>query len=404
MTPTPGYSTASNPTRGLSIARPNPWSRGDGVLVLDDSTLDKLYAQKIEPVHRHWSGKHKAVVWGINLITLVWTDGDRIMPLDYRIYDKPKDGRTKNDHFRDLIGAARQRGFRPRAVLFDNWYSSLENLKLIRDCGWTFLTQLKVNRKVDLNRQGYQALALVPIDPAGTIVHLEGFGPIRVFKVVSRDGDIEYWATNDLAMDELGRLELAERCWAVEEYHRALKQCCNVERCQRDRPGRSGTTSEWRSVRSCGCPGTSIPPGSVGMRRRRGSSAKRSGPTGHIHCTKRPQLRNSYLIRGRLIAGDQHLCPPCRPVVNLLDQWLAGVAIARPGTQANSNRLSGSTAVWSQSSPRSRSTGSSGSHAASFFPTNPHFSATWTSRVRGKERRVPRGAFRHGLRPERGSG
>ncbi len=206
--------------------------KGDGVLVLDDSTLDKLYAQKIEPVHRHWSGKHKAVVWGINLITLVWTDGDRIMPLDYRIYDKPKDGRTKNDHFRDLIGAARQRGFRPRAVLFDSWYSSLENLKLIRDCGWTFLTQLKVNRKVDLNRQGYQAVALVPIDPAGTIVHLEGFGPIRVFKVVSRDGDIEYWATNDLAMDELGRLELAERCWAVEEYHRALKQCCNVERCQ----------------------------------------------------------------------------------------------------------------------------------------------------------------------------
>ena len=33
-------------------------------------------------------------------------------------------------------------------------------------------------------------------------------------------------------MDELRRLELAERCWAVEEYHRALKQCCNVERCQ----------------------------------------------------------------------------------------------------------------------------------------------------------------------------
>ena len=206
--------------------------KGDGVLVLDDSTLDKLYAQKIEPVHRHWSGKHKAVVWGINLITLVWTDGDRIMPLDYRIYDRPKDGWTKNDHFRALIGAARQRGFRPRAVLFDSWYSSLENLKLIRDCGWTFLTQLKVNRKVDLNRQGYQAVALVPIDPAGTIVPLEGFGPIRVFKVVSRDGDIEYWATNDLAMDELGRLELAERCWAVEEYHRALKQCCNVERCQ----------------------------------------------------------------------------------------------------------------------------------------------------------------------------
>jgi hypothetical protein len=43
------------------------------------------------------------------------------------------------------------------------------------------------------------------------VVHLEGYGLIRVFKIVSRDGDIEYWATNDLAMDELTRLRLAER-------------------------------------------------------------------------------------------------------------------------------------------------------------------------------------------------
>src|SRR3954453_13255630 len=54
-----------------------------------------------------------------------------------------------------------------------------------------------------------------------------------------------------------------------------------------------------------------------------------------------------------------------------------------PGTKANSNRFSGSTAVWSQSSPQSRSRGSSGSHDASFLKTNPHFSSTWTSRVRG---------------------
>src|SRR5512135_1481904 len=85
-------------TRLLHRLEPDPESlyreveprvdKGGGVLVLDDSTLDKLYAQKIEPVHRPWSGKHKAVVWGINLISLVGTDGDRILPLDYRVYDK----------------------------------------------------------------------------------------------------------------------------------------------------------------------------------------------------------------------------------------------------------------------------------------------------------------------------
>jgi hypothetical protein len=206
--------------------------KDQGVLIFDDSTLDKLYARKIEPVHRHWSGKHRKVVWGINLISLVWSDGDRVLPLDYRLYDAPNDGLTKNDHFAAMLAEAARRGFRPRAVLFDSWYASLENLRRVRDRGWTFLTQLKSNRRVDVDRGGYRPVSQAAIGPGGRVVHLEGFGPLRVFKAVSRDGDVEYWATNELGMDELGRQELAERIWAVEEYHRALKQCCNVERCQ----------------------------------------------------------------------------------------------------------------------------------------------------------------------------
>src|SRR4051812_24325648 len=56
-------------------ARPLVPRRG-GVLVLDDSTLDKPYAKTMDLVTRHWSGKHHAVVRGINLTTLLWTDGD----------------------------------------------------------------------------------------------------------------------------------------------------------------------------------------------------------------------------------------------------------------------------------------------------------------------------------------
>ncbi len=54
----------------------------DGVLVADDSTLDKPYAKAIELVGRHWSGKHHALVQGINLVSLLWTDGDRHIPCD----------------------------------------------------------------------------------------------------------------------------------------------------------------------------------------------------------------------------------------------------------------------------------------------------------------------------------
>jgi len=75
----------------------------DGILVFDDSTLDKPFARQIELVTRHWSGKHHAVLQGIHLMTLLWRDGDRYIPCDYRLYDKAKDGLTKNDHFQHLL-------------------------------------------------------------------------------------------------------------------------------------------------------------------------------------------------------------------------------------------------------------------------------------------------------------
>jgi len=206
--------------------------RGGGVLIVDDSTLDKPYAEKIELVGWHWSGKHRAVVRGINLISLVWSDGDRHIPCDYRLYDRARDGLTKNDHFRAMITAAAARGFRPACLLFDQWYASLENLKAARDLGWTWLTQLKSNRNVNPDGSGLRPLSAVGVTAAGTVVHLEGYGRVRVFKIVAKDGGIEYWATNDLGMDELSRLSHAERVWAIEEYHRGLKQYCGAERSQ----------------------------------------------------------------------------------------------------------------------------------------------------------------------------
>src|SRR3954454_4827676 len=122
--------------------------RTGGMLILDDSTLDKPYAKKIGFFSRHWSGKHHAVVRGINLITLLWTDGDRQIPCDYRLFDKAKDKLTKNDHFSAMLRVAQARGSAPPCVGFDGWYSALETLKLIRSLGWRWLTRLKDNRKV----------------------------------------------------------------------------------------------------------------------------------------------------------------------------------------------------------------------------------------------------------------
>jgi putative transposase len=201
-----------------------------GILVIDDSTLDKPYSRDIELVGHHWSGKHHAVVRGINLVTLLWTDGDRHVPCDYRVVDK-SEGLTKNDHFRAMLRTAHQRGFKPRLVAFDGWYSSLENLKLLRELGLAWLTRLKANRLVNKDLQGRKALSQTEISEKGTVVWLVGYGLVKVFKIVAPDGDVGYWATSELTMDELMRQQYQEWSFAIENYHRGIKQCTEVERC-----------------------------------------------------------------------------------------------------------------------------------------------------------------------------
>ena len=203
---------------------------GDGVLVADNSTLDKPYAQASELVGRHWSGKHHAVVQGINLVSLLGTDGDRHIPCDYRIDHDPKEA-TKNDHFHALLRSARPRSFRPRCVIFDGWYSSLDNRKLLRQFGWTWLTRLQSNRLVNRDRQGTRPLFRTDIAATGTEVWLPGYGLVRVCKIVAPDGDVAYWATSDRTMTDRTRQQYAECSWAIENYHRGIKQCTEVERC-----------------------------------------------------------------------------------------------------------------------------------------------------------------------------
>ena len=105
---------------------------------------------------------------------------------------------------------------------------TVENLKTIGKYQWHWLTQLKSNRQVNLDRQGNQPVSQLPISEKGSIVHLKGYGLIKVFKIVSLNGNIEYWATNNLSMDELFRLKYAELSWSIEEYHRGIKQLVGV--------------------------------------------------------------------------------------------------------------------------------------------------------------------------------
>ncbi len=59
-----------------------------GYLICDDSTLDKRYSRENELAKKQYSGNEHGLVYGINLVNLLWTDMDKFIPIDYRIYRK----------------------------------------------------------------------------------------------------------------------------------------------------------------------------------------------------------------------------------------------------------------------------------------------------------------------------
>lgn len=200
------------------------------LLVADDTILDKQRSEKIGLVHYQYSGNAHEVIAGIGLVNLLWhgLESEESVPVDYRIYDKDTDGKTKNDHFREMLKLAKQRGINPEAIVVDAWYSSLDNLKAIRDLGWMWVAGLKKNRKVNRN----EMLEKLEIPEEGLKVHLRGYGWITVFRFVAKNGRTDYLGTNINSPTREQVEKIIKARWSIEVYHRELKQTCGIERCQ----------------------------------------------------------------------------------------------------------------------------------------------------------------------------
>jgi len=215
----------------------------EAFLLVDDSVQNKQYAHAIETVKLQYSGNEHGLVKGIGLVNLVHTNGFEgdFYPIDYRLYDPEADGKTKNEHFREMfIRANSDKQIKARNIAFDSWYASVDNLKLIYRSGWTFFTTLKSNRKVSLSKEtGYQDLE----DIQWTSETLRSGQPVRIkevpfwlklFKLVDTNGNIEWVITNNLAEDftRLRAIEAIQVRWQVEEFHRSFKQLTGSEKCQ----------------------------------------------------------------------------------------------------------------------------------------------------------------------------
>ena len=224
----------------------------DSYLVLDDSVQNKQYSKHIELVKLQYSGAEHGLVRGIDIVNLIHTNGKDggYYPIDYRIYDNECDGKSKHDHFREmLIAAIGDKRIKAKTVLFDSWYASVVNLKMIHRMNLYFVTTLKSNRLVSPSKDtGYIHFEQIEwtgdLLSNGILVHLKELPfLVRLFKIVAANGDIEWMITNkETQTNSKGdppspitaqdvQKESAVR-WQIEQMHRELKQLVGTEKCQ----------------------------------------------------------------------------------------------------------------------------------------------------------------------------
>ena len=173
----------------------------------------------MELVNWQYSGAEHGVVKGIGVVNALWqTSKDEYTPIDYRIWNPPEDGKTKNNHFRDMLSSAKSRGLEPEMVVADSCYSSLDNLKSIRSHGWDWVMGLKSNRLVD---KPHIQLAQLDIPDEGLKVHLKGYGWIKVFRFAGKNARVDYIGTSRLGLTAEQVKSYFERRWSIEVIQRA---------------------------------------------------------------------------------------------------------------------------------------------------------------------------------------
>ena len=121
---------------------PSTMSRLRITLSVDDTVIDRL-GNLISLTYSWYSGKHKDVVNGQNIIVITVKIGERIIPLSIRPVSKQGRGNTsKPDIFKDMIHEVLELfkkdgiDLNRFPITFDSWYGSKDLVDILKETGF----------------------------------------------------------------------------------------------------------------------------------------------------------------------------------------------------------------------------------------------------------------------------
>lgn len=219
----------------------------ESVLIVDDTISEKPYTDENHIVCYHYDHSKGRSLKGINMVNLILSDKQGIrIPLsvevvkkDVEVIDKKgakrlKSSVTKNELFQKQFKQAINNEVSFKYVLADVWFANAANMQLIRSKGKHFIVPLKKNRQVCVFKKGdksikYQSVESLNIEEGQTVrIRLKGYKrSLLLSKQVFRNKDestgVLYLVCSDLTTDFSFITTTYQRRWAVETYHRSLK-------------------------------------------------------------------------------------------------------------------------------------------------------------------------------------
>lgn len=217
----------------------------NGYLIFDDTVLNKDHSHSIQLVNKQYSGNAHGLIKGIGVVTCIYVNPktEQYWAIDYRIYDKHSDGKTKLDHVADMLKHSHhQKQLAFKTVLMDSWYATKNLMMLIDGLEKIFYCPLKSNRKVDdsKGKAPYKQVSQLNWTEAekqqGKLIKINGFPKdykVQLFRVAVATNRTDWVVTNDTTQDNSDdtRQVCAIR-WKIEQFHRELKQLTGIEKNQ----------------------------------------------------------------------------------------------------------------------------------------------------------------------------
>jgi len=238
-----------------------------GALIIDD-TINEKTGKHMEEAGYHYDSSQGKAVWGHDLVTTHYVNGETEYPASLSLYVKKDTCHEEKKTFKTKIQLAVDQieAFTPppgtrTVVTFDSWYFCRQIVEAVRGRGWDWVTQAEANRVIHLKGVKMNVTELAESLPeerfrkvtvGGEVFSLSGFkawmskvGEVRLVVSGEEDG-FHFYVTNRLEWTDRRVVEAYRVRQSIEVFYRDVKQNLGLEEYQ-VRKGR-GAIIHWHLV------------------------------------------------------------------------------------------------------------------------------------------------------------